>query len=125
VLGVTGTNIHAQIGAEQTPFSCAISTFFRTLVGSVLLVASASDYTERMRGDIFEDSAGPFLYGIMILLFLLVISIIGILFVVPLVIITILIWAAASALALSGIGGLISPVLGALGFGTILEDRYN
>lgn len=30
-----------------------------------------------------------------------------------------------AGLALSGIGGLVSFVLGALGFGTILDDRYN
>jgi fatty-acid desaturase len=92
---------------------------------------------------------------LLVMIVLLVISIIGILFVIPLVIVAILVWAAGSTLALlgvadrlvshednwlvplliaavinaglalSGVGGLISLVLGALGFGTILEDRYN
>ncbi|WP_336327017.1 hypothetical protein [Halovenus sp. HT40] len=101
----------------------AVSAFFTTLIVGALLVAFAPDYTERMIDDVFEDPVGPFLYGIMILLILvvlivlLVISIIGTLFVIPLAII--------AGLALSGIGGLISFVFGALGFGTILDDRYN
>lgn len=62
----------------------------------MLLLAFGPDYTERMIGDIFEDPVGPFLYGIMVPLFLLVVIV---LLVIPL-------------------------VIGALGFGTVLEDRY-
>lgn len=92
---------------------------------------------------------------LIVIIILLVISIIGILFVVPLAIIAGLVWAAGSTitllgvaerlvghedgwlvplfvaaainagLALSGVGGLVSFVLGALGLGTILDDRYN
>ena len=89
-----------------------------------------------------------------LLIFLLVISIIGILVVIPLVIAAWLVWAAGvslvllavadrlvghkdgwlvplllaaginAALALSGVGALISVILGALGFGTVLSDRF-
>lgn len=92
---------------------------------------------------------------LVVMIVLLVVSIIGILFVVPLIVVAVLVWAAGSSLALlaiadrvvghedgwlvallvasainaglalSGIGALISFVLGALGFGSILNDRYN
>jgi hypothetical protein len=88
-----------------------------------------------------------------VLIVLLVISIIGILVVIPLVLLAILVWAAGAslvllaiadrlvghedgwipalfvaaginaALALSGVGAIVSIVLGALGFGTILSER--
>jgi hypothetical protein len=161
LLATAGSDIDIQIGTEQTLFGGAVSAFFTTLVVGALLVAFAPEYTERMIDEVFEDPVGPFLYGIMVLLllgvliFLLVISIIGILFAIPLLIVAVLVWAAGSSLALlgiadrlvdhedgwlvpllvaaainaglalSGIGGLISLVLGALGFGTILDDRYN
>lgn len=89
-----------------------------------------------------------------VLIFLLVISVIGILVAVPLLIAAWVVWAAGAslvllaiadrlvghedgwlvplllasginaALALSGIGALISIVFGALGFGTILSERF-
>lgn len=89
-----------------------------------------------------------------VLIFLLVISIIGILFVIPLIVAVWLVWAAGvslvllaiadrlvghedgwlvplliaatinAALALSGVGALISIILGALGFGTVLSERF-
>ena len=92
---------------------------------------------------------------LVVLIIVLVITILGILFAVPVAIVAGLVWAAGSTiallgiaerlvghedgwlvpllvaaainagLALSGIGGLVSFVLGALGFGTILDDRYN
>ncbi|MXR53109.1 hypothetical protein GRX03_16045 [Halovenus sp. WSH3] len=92
---------------------------------------------------------------VVVLIVLLVISIVGILFVIPLAVLGALVWAAGSSLvllgiadrvvghedgwlvplllaaginaglALSGIGALVSFVFGALGVGTILDDRYN
>lgn len=95
-----------------------------------------------------------FLLALIILIVLLVITIIGIFVAIPLLILAYLVWAVGSTiaflavgyrlvndpddwklplligallnagLALTGVGGIISFVIGAIGFGTILHDRW-
>lgn len=94
------------------------------------------------------------LLGLVVLIVVLILSIVGLLFVIPLVIIAYLLWAVGvtiallaitqrlfegddwklpllvaallnGALALSGVGGIISFGLGAAGFGAILRDALS
>lgn len=136
----------------------AVGAFLTTLVVGAILVAIAPAYTERMMAAVLGDPVGAFLYGILSLLalglltFLLVVTIIGIIVAIPLVLVAYLVWAVGAAigylaiaerlvgradgwltpllvaaaingaLALTGIGGLISLCVGAAGFGIVLRD---
>lgn len=135
----------------------AIGAFVTTLVVGAILVAMAPAYTDRMTDDVFDAPVGSFFYGLLCLLglflaiVLLVVTVIGIIFVIPLLLLAYLVWAVGSTLvflsigerilddadwpapllvgaalnaglALTGIGGVVSFCLGALGFGAVLLD---
>ncbi|NUB91740.1 hypothetical protein HT576_12010 [Haloterrigena sp. SYSU A121-1] len=150
--------VDVDVGAPVGLVGGAVGAFLTTLVVGAILVAIAPAYTERMMAAVLEDPFGAFLYGILSLLalglltFLLVITIVGIFVAIPLVLVAYLVWAVGAAvgylaiaerlvgrddgwltpllvaaaingaLALTGIGGLISLCVGAAGFGIVLRD---
>lgn len=135
----------------------AVGAFLTTLVVGAILVAVAPGYTERTMESVAEDPIGSFVYGLVflgglvILTILLAITIVGIFVIVPLVLAAVVVWgigaaiaylaiadrlvgreegwpkplvvAAAlnGALALTGIGGIVSFAIGAAGFGAVLR----
>lgn len=153
----TDPGVNVDIGTTNGLLGGAIGAFLSTLVVGAILVAVAPDFTERMMGDVLEDPVGTFAYGIISLLalglviLLLVITIIGILFAIPLIFVAYLVWAIGAAiaylaiadrlvgrndgwlkpllvaaclsgaLAVTGIGGLLAVCIGAAGFGAILR----
>ncbi|QRV15573.1 hypothetical protein JMJ58_01320 [Haloterrigena salifodinae] len=150
--------VDVDIGAPTGLVSGAVVAFLTTLVVGTILVAVAPAYTERMMAAVLEDPVGGFLYGILSLLalglltLLLVITIVGIFVAIPLGLAAYLVWSVGAAigylaiaerlvgrddgwltpllvaaaingaLALTGIGGLISLCVGAAGFGIVLRD---
>ena len=136
----------------------AIGAFATTLVVGAILIAIAPSYVETQLEAVRNEPIESFGYGIVILIglivvaFLLAISIIGLLFVIPLVLAAYLVWAVGAtiaylaiadrlvdrdgewtkpllvaaaingALALTGIGGLLSVIIGATGFGAVVRS---
>ncbi|WP_121742665.1 hypothetical protein [Natronorubrum halophilum] len=146
------------IGTTGGLVGSAIGSFLTTLVVGAIMVAVAPEYTERMMADVLEDPVNAFVYGILsliglfVLTLLLVITIVGIIVAIPLAIVAYLVGAIGSviaylaiadrlvgredgwlkpllvaaglsgALALTGIGGLLSLCIAAAGFGAVLRD---
>ncbi|QSG13096.1 putative membrane protein related to bactofilin [Halapricum desulfuricans] len=136
----------------------AASAFLSTLLVGAILVALAPDYTERQIDEIRENVVGAFIYGVISLIALLLLSlvlfitIVGVPVAVALLVLAVVLWAVGAAiaflaiadslvghddgwavplvlaaginggLALTGIGGLVSFFVGAVGFGTVLRD---
>ncbi|QSG05375.1 hypothetical protein [Halapricum desulfuricans] len=136
----------------------AASAFLSTLLVGAILVALAPDYTERQIDEIRENVVGAFIYGVVSLIALLLLSlvlfitIVGVPVAVALLVLAVVLWAVGAAiaflaiadslvghddgwavplvlaaginggLALTGIGGLVSFFVGAVGFGTVLRD---
>ncbi len=85
--------------------SSAGSAFLTTLVVGAVLVAFAPDYTKRTIAAVRAAPVGAFLYGLVCLLFILLvtivlaITIIGIILAIPFAILAAVIWAVGAALA--------------------------
>ena len=83
----------------------AFSAFLTTLLIGGILVALAPGYTERLMNRVRDDAVGSFIYGLLALValllvtILLVITIVGILLAIPLAVITGLAWAAGASVA--------------------------
>lgn len=83
----------------------AIGAAVTTLVVGAIMVAVAPDYTEGKMATLREEPVGSFGYGLVCLVFLvlvtvvLVITIIGIVVAVPLILVAVLAWAVGSAIA--------------------------
>ncbi|QSW98540.1 hypothetical protein [Haloterrigena alkaliphila] len=158
LLAQANPGIDVDIGATEGLVGGAVSAFLTTLVVGAIMVAIAPAYTERMMADALEDPVGAFLYGIVSLLalalltVLLVVTIVGIFVALPLVLVAYLVWAVGAtvgylaiadrlvgraygwlqplllaaaingALALTGVGGLVSICVGAVGFGVVLRN---
>ncbi|WP_440990013.1 hypothetical protein [Haloarchaeobius baliensis] len=96
--GPSGIDVAVNLG------SSAGSAFLTTLVVGAIMVALAPDYTRRMMETVREDAVGSFAYGLVLLLglvvvtVLLAITIIGLLFAIPLVILATLVWAVGAAI---------------------------
>jgi len=137
----------------------AVGAFLTTLIVGAILVAVAPDYTVDRMAAVLDDPLGTLVYGILVflllalLVFVLVLSIVGIFVVIPLVLLLYVLWAVGSTiaflaiadrlvdrgddwlvallvaaainggLALTGIGAIIGFVVGAAGFGAVLEGR--
>lgn len=88
----------------------AIGSFVTTFVVGAILLAVAPDYTRRMGERVRDEPLGTFLYGLVVLLFLvlvtlvLVLTVIGILVALPLVLVAFVVWAVGSAVAYLAIG---------------------
>jgi hypothetical protein len=104
--GIDGTGVDVTVGLGGSAVGAALTTL---LVGAVL-VALAPAYTERMLGVVREDALGAFLYGIVglvsvvLLTVLLVVTVVGILVAIPFVLLSVLVWAVGAAVALLAIG---------------------
>ncbi|WP_123535721.1 hypothetical protein [Halosimplex salinum] len=137
----------------------AVGAFVTTLVVGAILVAVAPEFTEDRMAAVLDDPVGSFVYGFLVFLllilvaFVLAITIVGIVFALPLVFVGYVVWAIGSAIAflaiadrlvgdedgwtkhllvaaalngglvVTGIGGIIAFAIGAAGFGTVLEGR--
>lgn len=142
----------------QSLIGSAISAFLTTIIVGAILVAVTPAYTDRLLTDVFDEPGSAFLYGfgsvlsLALLSVLLVLTVFGVLFAIPLIVVTYLVWAVGATigflaisdrlvghddgwlkpllvaaglnggLALTGIGGIVSFVVGAVGFGAILRD---
>lgn len=158
LIAQTNPGVDVDIGTTNGLLGGAITAFLTTLVVGAILVAVIPEYTERMMADVLEDPLGSFVYGIGSLLviglviFLLVITIIGILVAFPLGLLAYLVWAIGAAiaslaiaerlvgredgwlkplvvgaaingvLAMTGVGAILSVCIGAAGFGAVLRD---
>lgn len=136
----------------------AVGAFVTTLVVGAILVAVAPSYTERLMRDVLEDPVGSFVYGfasllvLFVLAVLLAITIVGIVFALPMLLVAYVVWAVGAAiaylaigerlvgrddgwlkplvvgaginglLAVTGVGGLVSVCIGAAGFGVVLRS---
>ncbi|MFW6435629.1 MAG: hypothetical protein ACOCY1_04540 [Halovenus sp.] len=151
--GEPGANVDVSLGLGGGAFG----VFLTTLLVGALLIALAPEYTDRMKQSLVAEPVDSFIYGVLSLValilvtFLLVLTIIGIFVVIPLAIAAYVLWAVGSAiaflligerlvdaedwklpllvgagingaLALTGVGGLVSFCIGAAGFGAVLRD---
>jgi hypothetical protein len=144
-----GVNIDARPDGPFGLATGAVGAFLSTLLVGAILIAVVPDYTEAKIRTVFADPVESFLYGflalvvLIVLIVALVLTIIGILFVIPLVLVAWLAWAVGATIAFvaigdrlvghhdgwlrplvvgAGIGGLVSFVIGAIGFGAVLRD---
>lgn len=136
----------------------AIGAALTTLCVGAVLVALVPDYTVRKMDAVRDEPVESFLYGIFTLLavvlmaFFLFISFVGIVVAVPLVVLSLVLWAVGAAigflaiaerlvgredgwlkplvvaaaldggLTLTGVGALLALGVGAAGFGAVLRD---
>lgn len=83
----------------------AISAFLTTLIVGAILVALAPAYVERLMAAVLDEPVGSLVYGfvvLVVLLFvtvLLVVTIVGILVAVPLILVAYLVWAVGATIA--------------------------
>lgn len=98
----------ADVSVGTTPTSVAggaIGAFLTTLLVGVILVAVAPEYTEIRMAQVLDDPVGTFVYGVVALVFVvlvsivLVLSIIGVIVAVPFAIRAWVLWAAGSVVA--------------------------
>lgn len=152
-----GFDLHVDLGAGLG--GGAVGTFLTTLVVGAILVAVVPEYAEGKMAAVLSEPIDCFLYGVVALvglafaIFLLAISVLGLLLVIPLVIGATLVWSVGAAiaflavadrlledregwlqplllaaglnggLALTGIGAVVGVVVGAAGFGAVLRGR--
>lgn len=83
----------------------AFGAFLTTAVIGLLLVALAPEFTQRMMGEVLEEPIGTFVYGVVSLLalllvsFILFITIIGILIAFPVLLVAYVVWGIGAAIA--------------------------
>lgn len=104
-----GVNVDVDLTPTNVVGS-AVGAFLTTLVVGAIMVALAEDYTVRTMERIVDDAVGSFVYGLVSLVFLflvtfvLVITIVGILVAIPLAILSYVVWAVGSAVAFLAVG---------------------
>lgn len=165
LLTTIGTSAVAQMDPGTAPgpggltsvLGSAVGAFLTTLIVGATLVAVAPDYTRERMADVLETPINSFLYGLasllalLLVVFVLAITVIGIVVAIPLGVLAYLVWAVGAAIAflaigdqlvghedgwtkpilvgsainggltLTGIGGLVTFAIGAAGFGTVLR----
>lgn len=105
-----GPEVNVDIGPGVGVLGSAVGAFLTTLVVGAILVAVVPDYTERTMTAVLDSPVGTFLYGIVCLVFVvlvtfvLVITVIGILVAVPFALAAFLVWAVGAAIAFLAIG---------------------
>ena len=148
--------INADVTLGEGVIGGAIGAFFTTLVVAALLIVVSPAYTERTMNAILDRPFGAFLHGFALLIalilavFLLAVTGIGILFAIPLLVIAYVVWAVGAAiaylaiadrlvgheegwlkpvlvaaavsgaLAATGVGAILSFAIGAAGVGAVL-----
>lgn len=115
--GLVGSPL--QMGAPEVSVSVdpvlgvvgsAIGAFLTTLLVGLLLRALAPDYLDDRMADVREDPVGTFLYGLValvgvaLLTVLLAITIVGIVVAIPLALVAYVVWAVGAAVAYLAIG---------------------
>ena len=136
----------------------AVGAFLTTLVVGAILVAVVPDYAEGKMATVLDEPVGSFIYGFVplvffaLVIFVLFITIIGIIIALPLAVLLYLVWAIGAsiaflaigdrlvghedgwtkpllvsagingALTLTGVGGILTFAIGAAGFGAVLRD---
>jgi hypothetical protein len=129
-----GPNVDVGVDPGTGLVGGAVGAFLTTLVVGGILVAVAPEYTERMGARVLDEPVGAFVYGVVALLTLVVvtvllaITIIGILVAVPLAIVAYVVWAVGAAIAYLAIGdrlvghddGWLKPLLVGAGINGVL-----
>ncbi|WP_370518596.1 hypothetical protein [Natronomonas sp. CBA1123] len=88
----------------------AAGAFLTTLVVGAIMIALAPEYTEVRMADVLDNPLGSFLYGLVCLVFVvlvtfvLAITIIGIVVAIPFALLSYLVWAVGAAIAFLAIG---------------------
>lgn len=157
VLAVLGVVAQSQGDVGAGLLGSAVGAFLGTLIVGGIMVVAFTDYTRGRIRELTDEPVGSLVYGLValvvliVIMVLLAITIVGILVVIPLAIVTYLLWIAGAAIAylaigdrlvghedgwvkplvvgaaingalvLTGIGGLVSFVIGAAGFGAVLS----
>lgn len=109
-LGPMGPGVDPGVGIGSGLLGSAIGAFLTTLIVGGIMVAIAPEYTARMMDAVSADPVNSFVYGIVvvvalvILTILLAITIVGILLAIPLVLITLVVWAVGAAIGYLTIG---------------------
>lgn len=152
--GTIDVDVSPAVGVAGSALGSFLTTF---LVGAVLL-ALVPDYANRMVETVLDDLVGSLVYGLLALVFVvlvsfvLVVTLVGIVVAIPFVMLAVAVWAVGASIAflaigrrlvdredeplvpllvgaaingglvLSGVGGIVSFGLGALGFGAVLRD---
>jgi hypothetical protein len=104
-LAVVSLQATPEVGLVTGLLGSAGGAFLTTLVVGAVLVAFAPDYTERTMAAVRAAPVGAFLYGLVCLLFVvlvtivLAITIIGIILAIPFAILAAVIWAVGAAIA--------------------------
>jgi len=104
------------------------AAFLTTLLVGAILIALWPVYTDRKMATVWDEPIGSFLWGlvgiggVIVLSILLVISIVGLLFVIPFLIVAYLAWAVGSTIAFLAIGDRLAAAFD-LGGGDRREDR--
>ena len=105
-----GPNVDVGVEPGAGLVGGAVGAFLTTLIVGGILVAVAPGYTERMGASVLEEPVGAFVYGVVALLalvvvtLLLAITIVGILLAVPLALVAYVVWAVGAAVAYLAIG---------------------
>jgi hypothetical protein len=141
-------------------FGSAVGAFLGTLIVGGIMLLALEDYTLGKVRELADEPGAALLYGLLSLVVLIVVTIalaltiVGILFVIPLAIVAYVLWVVGAAIAyiavgdrivghdagwfrpllvgsaingilvLTGIGGLVSFVVGAAGFGAVLRGWF-
>lgn len=88
----------------------AVSAFLTTLLVGAVLIALAPGYTERLMATVRAEPAGSFVYGVVALAalvlvtILLFVTLVGIVVAIPLALLAIVVWAIGAAVAYLAIG---------------------
>ena len=153
-----GTDVNVGVEPAFGVVGGAVGAFLTTLVVGAILIAVAPGYVERTMATVLDEPVESFLYGLLCLVavvvvtILLVVTLVGILLAIPLGLVAYVVWAVGAAvaflaiadrlvdredgwtkplliaaglngaLALTGVGGIVSFGIGAAGFGAVLRD---
>ena len=118
-VGVDGTAWLLQGGMDvdvvlgnpfESVLGSAVGAFLSTLLVGGILVALAESYTQRTMERVVDEPVGTFVYGLVSLVFLvlvtivLVITVLGIFLAIPLLLLAYVVWAVGSAVAFLAVG---------------------
>ncbi|MDS0295683.1 hypothetical protein [Halogeometricum luteum] len=153
-----GTDVNVDVGPAFGVVGGAVGAFLTTLVVGAILVAVVPEYVERTMASVLDEPVESFLYGVLCLVavavvtVLLIFTLVGVLLAIPLGLVAYVVWAVGAAvaflaiadrlvgrengwtkpllvaaglngaLALTGVGGIVSFGIGAAGFGAVLRD---
>lgn len=116
---VPATGLLAQVGGDLPgpgplgpgvdPFvgllGSAVGSFLTTFLLGAILLAVAEEYTQRTADRVAAEPLGSFLYGlvglvlVVLVTFALAITVVGILLAIPFIVLSVLVWAAGAAVA--------------------------